>query len=268
MNTRGFQSVLRTIESKIGIQCANYKEDYLQRRIQSRMRMNKMTSYSEYNSFLTTQEEEQEALRNALTINVTKFWRDPEVFNIIKRDVLPDIRRRKQKIRIWSAGCATGEEPYTIALMCHEAKVLYPDVEVTIFASDIDREALKKAEKGIYHQKALENLSESQIRRHFNEQQDGTFQVKQHLKDLVKFSRHDLMSGRGVTQYLDIILCRNVTIYFTEKQKDELARIFAPALSEGGYYVMGKTEYMGRDVEHLYEPYNPIQKIYRKKSNG
>lgn len=267
MDTRGLQSVLRTIESKIGIQCANYKEDYLQRRIQSRMRMNKITSYAEYNSFLIGNAEEQEALRNALTINVTKFWRDREVFDLIKRDVLPEIRRRKQKIRIWSAGCATGEEPYTLALICHEAKILYPDVQITIFASDIDREALKKAEDGKYHKKALENLSESQIRRHFDEQEDGLFRVKQHLKDLVKFSRHDLMSGRGVTQYLDIILCRNVTIYFTEKQKDELARMFAPALSEGGFYVMGKTEYMGRDVEHLYEPFNAIQKIYRKKTN-
>ena len=267
MDNRGFQSVLRTIESKIGIQCANYKSDYLQRRIQSRMRMNKIDSYSKYNSLILSDSEEQEALRNALTINVTKFWRDPEVFDLIKRDVLPEIRRRKQNIKIWSAGCATGEEPYTLALIWHEAKVLYPDVKVTIYASDIDREALKKAEEGKYHRKALENLTDSQVRRHFTEGQDGHFQVKQHLKDLVKFSRHDLMNGQGVTQNLDVILCRNVTIYFTEKQKDELARMFAPALSKGGYYVMGKTEYMGRDVEHLYEPYNPIQKIYRKKSN-
>ncbi|GAB7016112.1 CheR family methyltransferase [Methanogenium cariaci] len=265
MDTREFQSVLRTIESKMGIQCANYKADYLQRRIQSRMRMNKIDSYAEYNSLVISSTKEQEALRNALTINVTKFWRDREVFDLIKSDVLPEIRRRKQKIRIWSAGCATGEEPYTLALMCHEARVLFPDVQVTIFASDIDREALKKAETGIYHRKALENLSESQIRRHFDKQQDGSYQVKQHLRDLVKFSRHDLMSGRAVTQYLDVILCRNVTIYFTEKQKDELARMFAPALTEGGYYVMGKTEYMGRDVEQLYDPYNPIQKIYQKK---
>ena len=265
MDTRGFQTVLRTIEAKLGVQCGNYKPDYLQRRIQSRMRMNKIESYAEYNSLLISNTKEQEALRNALTINVTKFWRDPEVFDLIKREIIPEIRRRKQKIRIWSAGCATGEEPYTLALMIHEARVLYPDVQVTIFASDIDREALKKAETGIYLKKALENLSESQIRRHFDEQQDGTFLVKPHLRDLVKFSRHDLMSGQAVTQYLDIILCRNVTIYFTEKQKDELARIFAPALAEGGYYVMGKTEYMGRDVEQLYEPYNPIQKIYRKK---
>ena len=140
METREFQSVLRTIESKIGIQCANYKPDYLQRRIQSRMRMNKKDSYAEYNSILISDTNEQEKLRNALTINVTKFWRDKEVFDLIKREVIPEIKRRKQRIRIWSAGCATGEEPYTLALMCHEAKVLFPDVQMTIFASDIDRE--------------------------------------------------------------------------------------------------------------------------------
>ncbi len=265
MDTREFQMILRTIVSKLSIQSENYKPDYLQRRIQSRMRIKKVESYAEYNSLLISDRTEQEALRNALTINVTKFWRDPEVFDLIKREIIPEIRRRKQKIRIWSAGCATGEEPYTLALMVHEARILYPDVQVTIFASDIDKEALKKAEAGLYQRKALENLSESQVRRHFDEQQDGTFRVKPHLRDFIKFSWHDLMSGTAVTQHLDIILCRNVTIYFTEKQKDELARIFAPALSQGGYYVMGKTEYMGRDVEQFYDPYNPIQKIYRKK---
>lgn len=265
MDTRGFQSVLRTIESKLSIQSGNYKPDYLERRIQSRMRICKVESYADYNSLLISSTIEQEAFRNALTINVTKFWRDPEVFELIKREIIPEIRRRKKKIRIWSAGCATGEEPYTLALMVYEARIMYPDVEVTIFASDIDREALKKAETGLYLKKALENLSEGQVRRHFEEQPDGTFLVKPHLRDFIKFSWHDLMSGKAVTQYLDIILCRNVTIYFTEKQKDELARIFAPALAEGGYYVMGKTEYMGRDVEQLYEPFNPIQKIYRKK---
>ena len=195
MDTRGFQSVLRTIESKLSIQCENYKQDYLERRIQSRMRISKVESYTDYNSLLLSSITEQEAFRNALTINVTKFWRDPEVFDLIKRDIIPEIRRRKKKIRIWSAGCATGEEPYTLALMVYEARILYPDVEVTIFASDIDREAIKKAETGIYLKKALENLSESQVRRHFDEQQDGTFLVKPHLRDFIKFSWHDLMSG-------------------------------------------------------------------------
>lgn len=111
MDTRGFQSVLRTIESKLSIQSGNYKPDYLERRIQSRMRICKVESYADYNSLLISSTIEQEAFRNALTINVTKFWRDPEVFELIKREIIPEIRRRKKKIRIWSAGCATGEEP-------------------------------------------------------------------------------------------------------------------------------------------------------------
>jgi len=261
-----FRPVLRMIESDLGIQSANYKEDYLKRRVQSRMRMNGVQTYRDYLVLLRNNPTENEALKRGLTINVTKFWRDAPVFDAIRRDLIPELRRRKKTIRIWSAGCATGEEPYTLAIIAHEASVMNKDLKFIIFASDIDEEALTKAKEGIYHRKALENLSESQIRRHFTEKIDGKFEVKPHLREYVRFSRHDLMSGTPVTSHLDMVLCRNVTIYFTEHQKDELARMFAPALTEGGYYVIGKTEYLSRDFERLYEPVNPIQKIYRKKA--
>ena len=261
-----FGPVLRMIESDLGIQSANYKEDYLKRRVQSRMRMNGVHTYREYLSMLRNNHTEQEALKKGLTINVTKFWRDTPVFDAIKKEIIPELRRRKKTIRIWSAGCATGEEPYTLAIIAHEASVMNKDIKFTIFASDIDEDALMKAKEGIYHRKALENLSEAQVRRHFTERDDGKYEVKPHLKQYIRFSRHDLMSGTPVTRHLDMILCRNVTIYFTEHQKDELARMFAPALTLGGYYVIGKTEYLSRDFETLYEPVNQLQKIYRKRT--
>jgi len=261
-----FLTLKRSIEKILSIQCSNYKEDYIKRRILSRMRITGKENYGDYNSCLITSPEEQEALRNALTINVTKFWRDKDVFDMVKKDVLPEIIKRKQRIRIWSAGCATGEEPYTLAIIVYDLTRLKPDVQVTIFASDIDREAIRKAKEGIYDKRSLENLTESQIRRHFTLLDDGKYQVKQHLKDLIRFSIHDLMSGKAATNFLDVILCRNVTIYFTEEQKDELARVFHPALLRDGYYILGKTEFMGRKVEELYVPYNALQKIYQKKS--
>ncbi len=261
-----FRPVLRMIEADLGIQSSNYKEDYLKRRVQSRMRMTGVQTYREYLLLLRGNPSEQDALKKGLTINVTKFWRDAPVFDAIRRDIIPEIRRRKKTIRIWSAGCATGEEPYTLAIIAHEASVMNKDLKFTIFASDIDEEALMKAKEGIYHRKALENLSDAQVRRHFTERTDGKFEVKPHLREYVRFSRHDLMSGTPVTSHLDMVLCRNVTIYFTEHQKDELARMFAPVLTIGGYYVIGKTEYLSRDFERLYEPVNQIQKIYRKKA--
>jgi chemotaxis protein methyltransferase CheR len=108
-------------------------------------------------------------------------------------------------------------------------------------------------------------LSESQIRRHFTKLPDGNFQVKPHLKELIRFRPHDLMSGVPVAQWLDLITCRNVTIYFNEQQKDSLARMFHGALGSRGFYIMGKTEYLGRTLENLFESYNSLQKVFIKK---
>jgi chemotaxis protein methyltransferase CheR len=260
-----FQTLKRTIEKLLGIQCGCYKEDYIKRRVLSRMRITGKEKYREYNSLILSDKSEQELLRNALTINVTKFYRDKEVFDLIKSDIFPGIIRSKGRMRIWSAGCATGEEPYTLALIIHDITRLNPDASVTIFATDLDREALKKAKEGIYDKRSLENLNENQVRRHFTETEDGKYEVKPHLKEMVRFSQHDLMSGKPVTNYLDMILCRNVTIYFTEEQKNDLARMFHPALVSKGFYVMGKTEFMSREVEELYDPYNTLQKIYTKR---
>ncbi|MDD4126658.1 MAG: protein-glutamate O-methyltransferase CheR [Methanomicrobium sp.] len=259
-----FQTLKRTIEKLLGIQCGCYKEDYIKRRLLSRMRITGKEHYRDYNSLLISDKKEQELLRNALTINVTKFYRDKEVFDLLKAEIFPELIRNKGRMRIWSAGCATGEEPYTLALIIYDLIRLKPDVQVTIFATDIDREVLKKAKDGIYEKRSLENLNEGQIRRHFTETADGKFEVKNHLKEMIRFSQHDLMSGKPATNYLDMILCRNVTIYFTEEQKNDLARMFHPALTSQGFYVMGKTEFMSREVEALYEPYNALQKIYTK----
>ncbi|MBN2733605.1 MAG: protein-glutamate O-methyltransferase CheR [Methanomicrobiaceae archaeon] len=265
MKDSDFQILKKTIEKLLGIQCGCYKEDYIKRRVLSRMRITGKEHYKDYNSFVLSDIKEQELLRNALTINVTKFYRDKEVFDLLKAEVFPKIINAKGRMRIWSAGCATGEEPYTLALIIHDLIRLKTDVQITIFATDLDREALKKAKDGIYEKRSLENLNEGQIRRHFTETEDGRFEIKPHLKGMIRFSQHDLMSGKSITNYLDMILCRNVTIYFTEEQKNDLARMFHPALVAKGFYVMGKTEFMSREVEDLYEPYNAIQKVYNKK---
>jgi len=259
-----FASLQRSIEKLVQIKCANYKEDYIKRRILSRMRLTNAADYEAYHRYLLANPQEVNLLRNALTINVTKFFRDPEVFEVVRREVLPDLAGRGRSIRIWCAGCSSGEEPYSIAILAHELTVLRPDVSVMIYATDIDAVVLQKAMAGIYDAKALENVDERRIRKHFVSHDDGTFEVRSHIKDLVKFRQHDLMSGIPITRYLDAVTCRNVTIYFTENQKNELARLFHSALGADGYYIMGKTEYLAREVEHLFSPYNIAQKILRK----
>lgn len=259
-----FASLQKSIERLVRIKCSNYKEDYIKRRILSRMRLTNTADFEAYHKYLLANPQEIDLLRNALTINVTKFFRDSEVFEVLRQEVLPDLAARRGSIRIWCAGCATGEEPYSIAILAHELMATHRDVAVTIYATDIDAVVLEKARAGVYDKKALENVDERQIRKHFVSRDDGTFEVRPHIRDLVKFRQHDLMTGIPIARYLDAVTCRNVTIYFTEQQKNELARLIHSALAVDGYYIMGKTEYLGREVEHLFTPYNVMQKILRK----
>jgi len=259
-----FMSLQKSIEKLVRIKCSNYKEDYIKRRILSRMRLTDTADFEAYHKYLLANPQELDLLRNALTINVTKFFRDPEVFEAIRREILPDLVRRRGSIRIWCAGCATGEEPYSIAILVYELMALHKDVSVTIYATDIDTVVLQKAAAGVYDRKALDNVDEKKIRKHFISHEDGTFEVRPHIKDLVRFRQHDLMSGAPISRYLDVVTCRNVTIYFTEKQKNDLTHLFHSALAVDGYYVIGKTEYLAREVEHLFTPFNVMQKILRK----
>ncbi len=263
---RDLPKLLETIEQVVGLRCGNYKEEYIKRRIHSRMNATRHETYRAYRQYLTGNREEIEMLRNALTINVTRFLRDPEVFQAVKKDILPSILKNKTRIRIWSAGCSSGEEPYTYAMLIHEAMLLRKDLDALVYATDIDDVILNRARAGIYDRSSLENLSDSQIRRHFIARDDGSFEVKEHLRRLVRFQHHDLMSGSSAYRFIDIVSCRNVTIYFTEKQKNDLARIFNESLVSDGYYIIGMSEYIGKEVENLFSSYRPMERIFQKKA--
>jgi chemotaxis protein methyltransferase CheR len=260
-----FGLLIRFIEHTLGIRCSNYKEDYIKRRLLSRMRSTNCITFSDYLIYLKANPAELEKLRNALTINVTEFFRDSDVYDLIKKEIFPALIQQRKRLRIWCAGCSSGEEPYSLAMILSDLIVKNPQISAQIYATDIDKVVLQKAKEGIYPPKTMVKLSESQIRRHFTRLEDGNFLVKSHLKELIRFRPHDLMSGVPVAQWLDLITCRNVTIYFNEQQKDSMARMFHRALGSRGFYIMGKTEYLGRTLENLFESYNSLQKVFIKK---
>ena len=260
-----FNLLKRHVEHLLKIQCSNYKEDYIKRRFLSRMRSTNSATYADYLRYLKANPKETEPLRNALTINVTEFFRDKEVWDEVKKVILPALFAQKKRISIWCAGSSTGEEPYTLAILLYEAIGIHKDRSGIITATDIDEVVLAKAKAGIFEEKAIQKLSATQVQRHFTKRPDGLYEVKPHLKELLRFRPHDLMSGVPPVRYVDLITCRNVTIYFTEKQKDDLARMFHSALIADGFYIMGKTEYLGRQIEGLFAPRNATQKIFVKK---
>jgi chemotaxis protein methyltransferase CheR len=261
-----FSLLKRYIEQTLKIQCSNYKEDYIKRRLLSRMRSTNQSTYADYLYFLKGHPAELEPLRNALTINVTEFFRDIEVYNIIRATLLPELFKSRKRITIWSAGCSSGEEPYSLAMILSDMMITNKEISAQIIATDLDEVILARAKAGIFSDKAVQKLSDTQIRRYFTKLPDGSFEARQVLKDIIRFRPHDLMSGVPPSRFVDMITCRNVTIYFTEKQKDDLARMFHSALVPGGFYVMGKTEYLGREVESLFAPFNNLQKIFVKRN--
>jgi chemotaxis protein methyltransferase CheR len=260
-----FGRLIRFIEQTIGIRCSSYKEDYIKRRLLSRMRSTNCVTYQDYLNYLKANPAELEKLRNALTINVTEFFRDSDVYELIKKEIFPALIQQKKRLHIWCAGCSTGEEPYSLAMILSDLIAQNPLISARIYATDIDQVVLQKAKDGLYPPKTMVKLSESHIRRHFTKLADGNFLVKPHVKELIRFRPHDLMSDVPVAQWLDLITCRNVTIYFNEQQKDSLARMFHGALGSRGFYIMGKTEYLGRTLENLFESYNSLQKVFIKK---
>jgi chemotaxis protein methyltransferase CheR len=261
----GFAPLKRFIEHTLTIHCSNYKEDYIKRRLLSRMRSTNSASYEDYLTYLKANPPELENLRNALTINVTEFFRDNDVYDSMKKEILPALFKERKRLRIWCAGCSTGEEPYSLAMILADLMAQNPGISAQVFATDIDKIVLAKAQEGIYTPKAMVKLSEAQIHRHFTRLPEGNYQVKPNLQELIRFRPHDLMSGVPVSRWLDLVICRNVTIYFNEKQKDDLVKVFHGALVSDGFYIMGKTEYLGRQVEDLFAAHNSLQKIYQKK---
>jgi chemotaxis protein methyltransferase CheR len=258
------------IKRKIGFNCEDYKQPHLKRRLAVRLRATKSKSYKEYAELLLKNAEEERQLKETLTVNVTELFRNPETYESVQHNVLPELVRHKggnRVIKIWSAGCSNGEEPYSIAIMLNEylgssAK----RYNISIIGTDIDDDSLGKAENAVFQPKQLEKISKERLTRFFIKK-DSNYQVNDETKKLVKVKHHDLISGPRLSGF-DIIFCRNVTIYFEQKLQETLYMNFYNALNEGGYFVMGKTETLVGPAGRLFKHVDLRERIYQKKERS
>jgi len=264
-----FKSLVNYASRKSGVNLTQYRENYLRRRIEFRMKILGVTSFDAYLKMLQNDGKEIDKLLNTITINVTEFMRDKTPFEFFMNHVLPDIARRKEKVkgnllRFWSAACSCGEEPYTIAICVFET--LGSKWSVSIYATDIDDECLRVAKDGFYRPTQLKNLGKDLLEKYF-EKEEGGYRVKSFLKKCVKFKKHDLTTQEPVSRYLDAVFCRNVMIYFSEQQKIKVVNDFYEALVDGGYLVIGKSETLPAGFKDKFECINLREKVYRKFSN-
>ena len=235
----------------------DYKPAQMQRRITNLINRHGATGYLDFFQRLEKDATLYKVFIDYLTINVTEFFRTPEKFSDLEKTVLPDILVKTPRLTIWSAGCSIGAEPYSLAMTLD---ILTPTLRHRILATDLDAEMLTKAKQGAYNTNELKNVSPERLKRYFCSINDG-FAVQDAIKSRVEFRRHNLLLDQFETGF-DLILCRNVVIYFTEEAKNTLYRRFFAALKPGGVLFVGGTEAILNFRDIGFQSYLPF--FYRK----
>ncbi|NQT90540.1 MAG: protein-glutamate O-methyltransferase CheR [Candidatus Omnitrophica bacterium] len=261
--------LLTKVHDEKGLDFSQYKEKSLLRRINSRLFRHNVKSYDEYVVLLQAQPDEYDKLVAALTINVTEFFRNPESFEAIKGIVIPRVifSKRSQKhriIRAWSCGCSSGDEPYSLAMLFLEKLGKARDnFLLTIIGSDIDKEALVEAKELIYSANRLKGLDKRLLETYFDRIEGDKFMLRSYARATVRFRHHDIIEDKPFF-HCDIILCRNLLIYFNKQLQEEVLLKFYEALNPGGFLVLGMTESLVGAAVNAFEHVNNRLRIYRR----
>jgi chemotaxis methyl-accepting protein methylase len=232
------------------------------------MRAKGTVSHSEYAGILDADPREYDRLVRSLTINVTKFFRNWDTFSAIQQKVVPALwERGERELRVWSAGCASGEEPYSLAILMHKHAAGQRQLprlnRVSIVGTDIDAHSLGEAESAAYGETALGDTPAA-LRRNYFSDAGGLFTLLPEVRRLVKFQCSDLLRARPPFEDIHLIVCRNVVIYFEREAQDALFAEFHRALAPGGFLVLGKVETLLGAARGLFSPVNARERIFRK----
>ena len=252
-----------------GFNSSYYRDSYVNRRIEIRMKKSARKTPCEYLNFLKDSREELQELVDCLGVNVTSFFRDKKPFDVMKKLVFPVIAEYAAKnggnpVKIWSAACATGEEPYSIAISAVESVGLEikSGLKVQITATDIDEKALLAAAKGEYTFKNMGGMDEKLIKRYFKHIGDK-YVVNEKIKNMVAFSKLDIISGIQ-QDHFDLISCRNMLIYINMGLQKELFEKFHSALNPDGFLIIGKTEVLPFGMHRNFKTIDAGERIYQK----
>lgn len=224
------------IYKEFNINLNAYKQEQLNRRINSLMSRLGISTLTEYKNLLMSNIEEKQRFLDFITINVTEFFRNPELFKELEKN-LKIYLENTDKLKIWSAACSIGCEPYSVAMILNS---INPKGKNTILATDIDNTILQRAKKGEYLESDLKNVSNSYKKEYFKEE-NGKYIIDSRLKSIVNFKKHDLILDNYEKDF-DLIICRNVIIYFKNEVKKEIFKKFSDSLKKGGLLFVGATE--------------------------
>src|SRR5262245_8582012 len=238
-----FERLLTHLKNTRGFDVTAYKRSTLSRRIEKRLAAVGIDSYNGYLDYLEVHQDEFLHLFNSILINVTAFFRDPDAFEYLRTTIIPKVVTASNSgdLRVWSAGCASGEECYSVAILFAEAMGREPFRErVKIYATDVDEEALASARQAAYTDRQIEGVPED-LRTKYFDQQNARWVFKKDLRRSVIFGRHDLLDDAPISR-VDLLLCRNTLMYFNHEAQARIMHRFHFALREGGFLVLGKAE--------------------------
>ncbi|MBA2173876.1 protein-glutamate O-methyltransferase CheR [Halobacillus locisalis] len=248
----------KRVHSKTGIDLSLYKEAQMKRRLTSLRDRRGYSSFSAYFDALGKDPKLFDELLDRMTINVSEFFRNRQRFKVLEKKVIPDLLSTKKRIKVWSAACSTGEEPYTLAMILSQ---FLPLNQIEIIATDIDDNAMDRARKGVYPERSLKEAPEEMKRKFFTK--DGAFyHVHPDIKKCVTFKKHNLLADRYERQ-CDLIVCRNVLIYFTEEAKETIYQNFSQSLNRGGMFFVGSTEQIFSPSKYGFDVFDTF--FYKKR---
>jgi chemotaxis protein methyltransferase CheR len=263
----GFHALTTKISRERGFGCASYKEKCLRRRIAVRMRSRGVHTYDDYARLLDGDPQEYDRLLDALTINVTKLFRNSEAYEALAGRVIPSLWHDvRGPIRVWSAGCSAGQEPYSIGILFHRHAVEMGDADgfqrVHILGTDVDRTILAAAQRGVFSEADFAETPAELRSRYFSE--GPLHAVSEEVKQRVTFVRHDLLSDAPPAGPFHLIACRNVLIYFDRDSQERIFGMFHRSLLPGGYLMLGKVETLLGEWRRLLTTVDARERLFRR----
>lgn len=235
--SQDYEQFIDSVKRKTGIDLALYKEAQMKRRLTSLREKRGFNQFSDFYNAMMKNENLFNEFLERMTINVSEFYRNPKRWEVLENKILPKLYKQNKRLKVWSAACSTGEEPYTLAMILSK---FMPLRDVSILATDLDKAILDRAKVGFYTDRSLKDVPADIKNKYFVKDNMG-FKVSDDIKRTVTFKQHNLLADSFEKNY-DLIVCRNVMIYFTEDAKHKLYQKFSEALRPNGIFFVGSTE--------------------------
>lgn len=263
----GFDEFIKEAAPLLDLQWRRFKRGGIKRKVERRITELGLSNFEDYLLKIKRDPEEKSCLSQILTVTITRFFRDKEVFDILENSIIPAIlknKKGKDEFKIWSVGCANGEEPYSLSILWREKfEKIWSQIDLSILATDINESLLERAREGRYKKSSLKEVPEEIFQRHFKIE-NGFYILDRSIRESVEFKKHDIIHGE-LFSGMDIIFCRNLAFtYFSKECQMNVLKKIARSLNEGGYLIIGKDESLLLTYPTLFVPIFPTERIYQK----